>query len=250
MKKETYQRLSSKLNTLEDVERLSKTSAHKREFLFVLYTQKIVRQATRRFYRVKSKSSSLYQRWKKGESIFKISEKIEFPPVLTGLIILHEAGISRKRYRSYLNDLDQVEDQRLKRELEEVIDKDIIYSPEGNRIQEERGKKGEAKINKWLTERGIKFQTENDLTNNFAKTPDFLLEKPLNFRGTDIHWIESKATFGDEREIKRNMEKQLKPYREMFGSGMVIYWFGFLQPQPMTDGILIETGKVLKDWQD
>lgn len=250
MKMETYQRLSNKLNKFEDVDRLCKTSSHKREFLFVLYTQKIVRQATRRFYRVKSKSNSLYRKWLSGISIVEISEKIEFPPVLTGLIILHEAGISRKRYRSFLNDLELVEDPRLKKELNQVIEADIIYSPEGNRLQEERGKKGEAKINKWLTERGIKFQSEKELTNNFAKTPDFLLDKPLNFRGTDIHWIESKATFGDEREIKRNMQKQLKPYREMFGSGMVIYWFGFLQPQPMTDGILIETGKVLKDWQD
>jgi hypothetical protein len=169
---------------------------------------------------------------------------------LTGLLILHEAGISRKRYRSFLNDLELVEDPRLKKELKQVIKADIIYSPEGNRLQEERGKKGEAKINKWLTERGIDFQSEKELTNNFSKTPDFLLDKPLNFRGTDVQWIESKATFGDEREIKRNMEKQLKPYREMFGSGMVIYWFGFLKPQPMTDGILIETGKVLKNWQE
>lgn len=250
MKMETYQRLSNKLNRFEDVDKLCKTSSHKREFLFVLYTQKIVRQATRRFYRVKSKSNSLYKKWLSGVSIVEISENIEFPPVLTGLIILHEAGISRKRYRSFLNDLELVEDPRLRKELNQVIEADIIYSPEGNRLQEERGKKGEAKINKWLTERGIKFQSEKELTNNFAKTPDFLLDKPLNFRGTDVHWIESKATFGDEREIKRNMNKQLKPYREMFGSGMVIYWFGYLQPQPMTDGILIETGKALKDWQD
>jgi hypothetical protein len=250
MKKETYLDLINRLNKLEDVDHLSQTTPHSREFLFVLYTQKIVRQATRRFYRVKSQSPILFKKWKKGVSIVEISKRIKFPPVLTGLLILHEDGISRKKYRSFLNDLDQVEDPRLKKELKQVINADIIYSPEGNRLQEERGKKGEARIHKWLTERGIKFQSEKELTNNFPKTPDFLLEKPLNFRGTDVHWIESKATFGDEREIKRNMTKQLKPYREMFGSGMVIYWFGFLKPQPTTDGILIETGKALKNWQD
>ena len=54
MKKDTYMKLYRKLNTLEDVDRLSKNTKYNRELLFVLYTQKIVRQATRRFYKVKS----------------------------------------------------------------------------------------------------------------------------------------------------------------------------------------------------
>lgn len=250
MKKDIYLKLTNKLNKLEDVDKLSKTTKYSRDLLFVLYTQKIVRQATRTFYRIKSKSKFLNDKWRKGMSIVDISHKIGFPPVLTGLIILHEEGISRKRYRSYLNNLDEVENPRLKKELKQVVAADIIYSPEGNKLQEVRGKRGEARIHKWLTDRAISFRSEKEVSKQYSKTPDFLLDKPLNFRGTDVHWIESKATFGDEREIKRNLVKQLIPYREMFGSGMVIYWYGFLNPQPMLDGILIETSKVLKEWQE
>ncbi len=250
MKKEIYLKLSNKLNKLEDVDKLSKITKYSRDLLFVLYTQKIVRQATRSFYRIKSKSRFLNEEWRKGKSIVEISQNINFPPVLTGLIILHEEGISRKKYRSYLNNLNEVENPRLRKELKQVTNADIIYSPEGNTLQEERGKRGEARISKWLTDQGIAFRSEKDISNQFSKTPDFLLDNSLNFRGTDVHWIESKATFGDEREVKRNLVKQLIPYREMFGSGMVIYWYGFLNPQPIPEGILIETGKVLKDWQE
>jgi hypothetical protein len=185
MKKEIYLKLSNKLNRLEDVDKLSKVTKYSRDLLFVLYTQKIVRQATRSFYRIKSKSKSLNEEWRKGKSIVEISHNINFPPVLTGLIILHEEGISRKKYRSYLNNLSEVENTRLRKELQHVIDADIIYSPEGNKLQEERGKRGEARIRKWLTDQHLNFRTEKDITNQFSKTPDFLLDEPLNFRGTD-----------------------------------------------------------------
>ena len=46
--------------------------------------------------------------------------------------------------------------------------------------------------------------------------------------GWNINWIESKATFGDRVEVNKNMKKQLEPYLELFGQGVVIYWFGFV----------------------
>jgi hypothetical protein len=55
----------------------------------------------------------------------------------------------------------------------------------------------------------------------------------------DVNWIESKASFGDFIEIKRTMKRQLIPYTELFGSGAVVYWFGFLDGVRPYDGIEI-----------
>ena len=245
-----HRNLYNRLNKYSDIDHLARTTNYERELLLVLYTQKVVRKATSRFYKVKNRTRSLHNLWKKGKSIYAISKHIDFPPVLLGLIILGEEGISRKAYRGMLNDLSKAPTNRLKRELEQVINKDHIYSPEGYEIQTERGLKSEEYINKWLTENGMNFQVEAELRNNYPKTPDFLLDKPINVRGTEIHWIESKGTFGDAHEIHKNLRSQLKPYREMFGSGMVIYWFGFITPSPLTDGILIESREFLDEWEE
>ncbi|UCH90233.1 MAG: TPD domain-containing protein [Thermoplasmata archaeon] len=245
-----HRKISNRLKKYSDIERLSKTTKYEEDLLLVLYTQKVVRKATARFYKVKSRSQALHRLWKNGKSIYAIAKHIDFPPVLLGLIILSEEGISRKMYRNFLNDLDRAPTPRLKRELAQVAKKDHIYSPEGYDIQTERGRKSELAINDWLREHGVKFRIEAELRNQYPKTPDFLLDKPINVRGTDISWIESKGTFGDTHEIQKNLRSQLQPYREMFGCGMVIYWYGFITPSPLTDGILIESKEFLNEWEE
>ena len=250
MKITEYNALLKQLQTTSDVERLAAQTKYRRNFLFVLYSQKVVQDATKKYYKIKHRAQKYRYMWRKGMSLLQISKKLDFPPVLTAFLILKEDGISRKMFRKFLNDPDSVEDARLKSELSEVIENDIIYSPAGSEIQSKRGRKGEEKINKWLTRHNFKFRTEKELTNKYEKTPDFLLDKPINVRGLDVHWIESKATFGSKTELKKNLDNQLKPYRDLFGSGMVIYWFGFLTPTPIVDRILIESGKFFKDWKE
>ena len=250
MKLIEYNKLLKQLNKLSDFDILAENSNHNKELLFVLYSQKIVQSATKKYYKIKHLAPKYRSQWLSGNTFLQISKKIGFPPVLTALLILKEDGISRKMYRKYLNNPEMVNDKRLKAELEEVIENDIIYSPQGNEIQAERGRIGEEKIETWLIKHDFKFQTEKELSEKYEKTPDFLLKKPLNVRGMDIHWIESKATFGNKSELKKNIKNQLKPYRDIFGSGMVIYWFDFIAPPPMVEGILIENGNFFESWKE
>jgi hypothetical protein len=250
MKFSEYNDILLKLNKQSDIKKLAKTTDYDEELLLVIYSQKIVQNATKRYYKIKHLAPKYRKTWLKGESLLAISKKLKFPPVLTALLILKEDGISRKMFRKYLNDLTLVKDQRLRKELEEVIANDIIYSPEGNDIQAKRGQIGEERINQWLTDHNIEFQSEKELTPEYEKTPDFLLKFPLNVRGIDIHWIESKATFGNKSEIKKNIKNQLAPYHELFGPGMVIYWYGFISPPPLVKGILIENGEFFKGWKE
>lgn len=250
MKLVEYNKLLKQLNKLSDIDKLAENSNYNKELLFVLYSQKIVQSATKKYYKIKHLAPKYRSQWLSGNTFLQISKNIGFPPVLTALLILKEDGISRKLYRKYLNDPELVTDNRLKTELEEVIKNDIIYSPYGNEIQAERGRVGEKKIHEWLIKHKFEFQPEKELAEKYEKTPDFLLKNPLNVRGIDIHWIESKATFGNKSELKKNIKNQLKPYRDIFGSGMVIYWFDFITPPPMVEGILIENGKFFKIWKE
>lgn len=250
MKLAEYKNLITQLKTQSDIEKVAARTEYGKDFLLVLYSQKIVRIVTRKYHKVQHLAPKYYAQWKKGKSFLEIAKKIKFSPVLTGLLILKEDGISRKMYRKYLSNLDEVEDKRLRRELAEVIANDIVYSPEGNEIQARRGKKGEELLNNWLTKQGFQFKTEREIANDHKKTPDFLLNEPINVRGIDVHWIESKATFGTRTEIKKNLKNQLIPYRDLYGSGMVVYWFGFLSPLPLVEGILIESGKFIKTWRE
>ena len=61
-----------------------------------------------------------------------------------------------------------------------------------------------------------------------AKTPDALLPVPLLIRGNRIvHWIDSKATFGDPASHDEYRTNQFGSYLHRFGPGLVIYWHGY-----------------------
>ncbi len=244
----TYRSLYDKLDTKEALERLQSSSDFDDEFLMVIYTQRVVREATKEFYRVKRHAGRLHRHWKEGLSIVELSKRYNFPPVLMALIVLEKEGISRRQFWKTVTNLDEIEDERLQRELREACEQDLVYSPEGTRRQYERGEWGEERLRTWLQGAGISFRVEEDLRAEFEKTPDALLEEPLKFDGSEISWIESKATFGDPVEVKRHARRQLAPYVDLFGDGLVIYWFGYAEDVELKlpDGVHISDGRILE----
>ncbi|OGS48661.1 MAG: hypothetical protein A3K68_06390 [Euryarchaeota archaeon RBG_16_68_13] len=231
MKLSEYQELYHKLGTAEDIDFLAENFGYDKELLLVIYTQRIVRDTTRKFYRVKAQARRLAWMWQNGASLVEVARKFEFPSILTALMILEQRKISRKQFWKMIGDLEQVKDRRLRRELKETCDADIVYSPDGTARQYARGRWGEAKLQGWLQARGLTFETEKELRAKYDKTPDILLHKPIDMNGMKKYWIESKATFGDPYEIRRHIKKQLAPYSEMFGDGVVVYWFGFVDDE-------------------
>ena len=99
---------------------------------------------------------------------------------------------------------------------------------------------GENVIERWLDSHNIEYRNENELRDSgVTKTPDCVLDEPLNIDGTEVSWIESKALFGDEAEHKHYSNKQFKHYEKDFGPGMVVYWYGYLDSITL-DGNLIK----------
>ena len=227
MKYEEYKELYNSLRTADDVRRLS--SEYDMRMLDSLFTQKTTREVKKRFYVVKQNSAKMLKEWREGTSIMGLSKKYKFPPILTAMFIFLEDGATKKEFWSYIRDPDLLESEETADEVREAVEQDIVYSPAANDRQRERGLWGEGLLHEWLDGQGVTYRTENDLRDTeFTKTPDCLLDQPVEYEGKTIYWVESKASFGDNTEFRFNSRKQLVPYTKLFGPGLVVYWVGCL----------------------
>lgn len=238
MKYEEYKQLYNDLRTPADVERLS--SDYDARMLDSLFTQKTTREVKKRFYMVKNNAGKMLKEWKKGKSIMELAEKNRFPPLLTAMFIFLEDGATKKEFWSYVRDPTLLESDETADEVREAVRNDIVYSPEANDRQKERGLWGEDLAHQWLDGQGITYRTEDDLRGTeFTKTPDCLLDHPVIYEGKEIYWVESKASFGDNTEFRFNARKQLVPYTKLFGPGLVVYWVGCLDDLDCPENVYV-----------
>ncbi len=239
-----YRELYNSLRTAKDVERLSERYDEK--LLDTLYTQKTSRDVKKNFYRVKQNSKRMLNEWTKGKSIVSLAEKYRFPPILVAMFIFLEDGASKKEFWSYINDPGLLESEETAEEVREAVRSDIVYSPKANVRQKERGLWGEDLLHQWLDGQGIGYRTENDLRGTEStKTPDCLLDEPAVYKGKKICWVESKASFGDNIEFRFNSRKQLVPYTQLFGPGLVVYWVGCLDDLECPEGVYVSDMSVM-----
>ncbi|MCD6110809.1 MAG: TPD domain-containing protein [Thermoplasmata archaeon] len=248
MRRSKYEKIVKELKSYDDIERVARKYSLDLETVLVIYTQKMIRSTMKNFHRAKARVNELARRWSSGERIVDLAREYNLPPVVMGNLVLTQAGLSRREYNEVLRNPEKIRDESLRREIEDILRNDPLYSPKGNAVQRRRGHLGEARIKEWLDRYGIEYLREEELRGEGKKTPDFLLKEPIEYRGEKVHWIESKGTFGDSYELRRNLTKQLKPYLELFGSGMAVYWYGLLDEIPMIDGIIILPGDEFLAW--
>ena len=197
-------------------------------------SQKIVRNTKKDYYNIKNKAPSLLGSWMHGKNFTELAKGEGFSPVLTASLMLQHTGLSKKQVRNYLNNPYLIDDKRLRKEIIDALNEELIYSPEGTRVQWGRGKDVESIVKKWLDLRRMKYTTEYDAKKGaYTKTPDFRLETPLRVEKRWLYWIECKASFGDDVEYKRDYYKQLNHYATLFGQGMVVYWYGYIEDMPL-----------------
>lgn len=109
-----------------------------------------------------------------------------------------------------------------------VLDDD--YGPVSDMIKQSIGHEKEVYLKRRAKELGLVFKDEDQMrAEGFDKTPDLRLEIPVAIEGVVIHWIESKASFGDESTHSVYLKDQFWSYQNRFGPGIVIYWFGFIE---------------------
>lgn len=210
------------------------------DVLTCILNQKLVRTNKALYHKVSNRAEDLLERWISGESIVSLSDEIGFSPVLMSLILLKRHGISRRKVRQMLKNLEEVEDARLKNELSEVLKNDNLFTQHAHSLQVKRARMCEEEIGKWLKDRGIQFLDEEEIKKHTStKTPDFLLKGSLKINSTKVTWIESKGLFGDAEEHRRFLDKQFLEYVKIYGAGVVVYWYGYV------DSIVEENSEIL-----
>jgi hypothetical protein len=129
-----------------------------------------------------------------------------------------------------VKDTHLLKNSRLAAEILECVALDDDNGPSIDLIRNLIGYEYEAKLKRILDKHGLVYFEEIEMREKgYDKTPDFKLELPIYLsNGMCINWIDSKATFGDEQTHAENYESQFKFYLNRFGSGLVIYWFGYL----------------------
>lgn len=248
MEYKEYKAIYNRLNSVEDVRKLI-DEGYDFRFVETLYTQKTSRDVKKRYYVVKNNAKKILKDWKHGRSMMSLATKWDFPPILLAMIIFQEDGASKKEFWEYINDPDILTEE-VAEELKEVIANDIVYSPQANVRQRERGEWGEGLLHQWLDGQGITYRVEDDLKGIYEKTPDALLDEPMLYHGHKIFWVESKASFGDNTEFKYNSRKQLIPYTEIFGPGVVVYWSGCLDDLECPPDVYVRDISILDDHLD
>lgn len=226
MEYKEYRHIYDRLNGVEDIDALEKEGID-RELLTVLFTQKVTRETKKRFHVVKQNAPRLLRDWRRGKSLMDLSRQWKFAPILTAMLIFLEDGASKKEFWAYVKNPELLGNDEVAQEMRDVVANDIVYSPDANEGHRKRGIWGETLLQNWLDGQ-VSYRTECDLRGSHEKTPDSLFDEPMVWNGKEIHWIESKATFGDNVEFRFNSRKQLVPYTKLFGPGLVVYWLGCL----------------------
>lgn len=168
--------------------------------------------------------------------IVQIAQKNRFSSAQTAKIVLEESlrrqsGTfpSKTHVSQLLKNPALLEDGKLATELMVASLKDDTYGFTSECIKSAIGSEYERKAKRMLLQLGLTYQDETELRQKgYDKTPDIKLDIPFAYKGHVINWIESKALFGDEDNHPTYLKEQLWSYWNRYGSGMVIYWFGYI----------------------
>ncbi|XP_069861846.1 CDAN1-interacting nuclease 1 isoform X5 [Dipodomys merriami] len=169
--------------------------------------------------------------------LLELANEVEYAPSLMARIILErflqereETPPSKSVVSSMLRDPSQIPDGVLANQVYQCIVNDCCYGPLVDCIKHAIGHEHEVLLRDLLLERNLSFLDEDQLrAKGYDKTPDFILQVPVAVEGHIIHWIESKASFGDECSHHAYLHDQFWSYWNRFGPGLVIYWYGFIQ---------------------
>jgi len=219
---EEYLKIKRSLKTIRDVGK----PPYPRGMLHTILLQKKVESVKRKYHAFAARIDEIVEYWKRFR---KFPRWLTLTPVMKVRLLLKGLGYSVKMTSKLLKEPEKIEDEDLRKIIVKAVIKDYVYSPLAVKLHHSRGKLGEKIIEIELEKLGVEFKTERELKGKFPKTPDFFFEDPVTLDGREIRWIESKAMFGDPKTHQMFEKKQYSKYRELFGEGYVVYWFGCVE---------------------
>ncbi|XP_072171352.1 CDAN1-interacting nuclease 1-like isoform X1 [Diadema setosum] len=167
----------------------------------------------------------------------EIAKEAHLPPVMIARIIVEglqgqvsNQEVPKSMVTQLLREPYLIADPVLAYQVQICTLQDLTYGPYAESIKHSVGNEYEFLLVQLLKERNISFLQEDDMRKKgYDKTPDTKLEVPVAWNGHIINWIESKASFGDKFSHENYLKDQYLSYANRFGSGLVIYWHGFIE---------------------
>lgn len=143
-----------------------------------------------------------------------------FPPYGLCRLLLNEynfRGLSKKPTKSELHEMLRnptlIPDSLLAVNVSTCLYNDSRDGPISDAIRQSIGAEYELKLKQLATGAGLHFYDEEDLRRiGYDKTPDLKLAVPCLYKGRVVHWIESKASFGDMESHRKYVRDQLFSY--------------------------------------
>lgn len=163
--------------------------------------------------------------------LLKMSVSLRIPPLsLCRIILLKKySDKTRAEVSEMIRNPDLIPESLLGANVSYCLYNENMEGPITDTIRRCIGEEYEVKLKQMARDMGMVFYDEGDLRRTgYDKTPDLKLAIPCMFKGRVVNWIESKASFGDMDSHLKYVREQLTSYGNRFGSGIVIYWFGFL----------------------
>ena len=223
---------SSSLHTLSDVERLAGDASDgiPYEVFLSILAKKIDAKVKVNVGSLRTFIDQHERRYTNGDSLLKIAAAVSLPPTSAARVFLeHHLQLKRgKEVGRMLKNPSLLPNERLRHEVAAAVEADPFCGPHVDTIKRIAGLEYEELLAQKLRALGIPFLTEEQLrVRGDAKTPDVWLPVPLLYCGRLVHWIDSKATFGDAEMHANYCSVQFNSYLHRFDSGLVLYWFGF-----------------------
>ncbi|KAA0711570.1 hypothetical protein E1301_Tti006141 [Triplophysa tibetana] len=185
-----------------------------------------------------------YYQWYRSEAktrpadplLLELANEVDMSPALLARVMVEcfmeerEASVpSRHVINNTLREPALIPDLLLAKHVEQCTINDCCYGPLVDCIKHAIGLEHEEILRDKLRERRLSFLDENQLrAKGYDKTPDIILEVPIAVEDHIVHWIESKASFGDDHSHQTYLNEQFWSYCNRFGPGLVIYWYGFI----------------------
>ncbi|XP_052435773.1 CDAN1-interacting nuclease 1 isoform X2 [Carassius gibelio] len=168
--------------------------------------------------------------------LLELAHQVDLSPALLARLMVEcfleerQASVaSRHVLNNMLREPYLIPDLLLAKHVEQCTVNDCCYGPLVDCIKHAIGLEHEDLLRDKLRETNLSFLDENQLrAKGYDKTPDIILEVPIAVDGHIVHWIESKASFGDDHSHHTYLNEQFWSYCNRFGPGLVIYWYGFV----------------------
>jgi hypothetical protein len=182
-------------------------------------------------YKLKLHKDSILSQYQNNKQILDLSKKYKLTPMTIMRYIL-ETKYSKKIKSLYnnlslLNNYDRIQfDIALNNDVYNQIEQ-IETSIESEEF--------ERKIETILISYNIKYKTQKELIDEqtqqygYAKsTPDFLILDELYINNHQITWIDAKNYYGANIQfIIKSINKQINKYNKLYGTGCIIFKYGF-----------------------